>query len=267
MIKFIHRLFRFELIAGRDARARGNMLKLRFCQMLSFNSIKFYAAAAVVFALFPACRVWQKTEGETPAPTPFVAEELKSEIPFSTKEPEIFQTEIVITTDGKEQKNFVARNGANRRFDYNVGAKNQVLSVQTDKNYLILPGKKIYAESYNAENAPAPESLTDFLTTGWLNEKTEAKFERLENEGNLTKYRVRLGASDASEILIYIDEARGFPARQEFYSINDGEKTLKFSVELRNLQLQTNEDTFAIQKDYRKVPIAEFRKTLRSIPE
>jgi len=233
--------------------------------MFSLDFTKNFVLLALVLLFFSSCRYWQKAETGTPDPTPFAVKELKSEIPFSTREPEIFQTEIVVTANGQERKTFVARNGANRRFDFNFGAKNQVSVVHTDKNYLILPDKKIYAE--DSEKTVASENWTDFLTTEWLNAKTEASFERLETEGNLTKYLVRLGAGDLSETLIYVDEAQGFPVRQEFYSVSGEQKSLTFAVELRNMKLQTDDNLFAIPKDHRQVSADELRKTLRSIRE
>jgi len=244
------------------------MLKFRLSPMFSFDFIKIFLFLAIVSSFFSSCRITQKPEGDTPVPTPFVAGELKSEIPFATKEPEVFQTEIVISTDGlEERKNFVARNGANRRFDFNFGAKNQVSVLQIDKNYLILSDQKIYAENPNGEKDFGSENQTDFLTSKWLYEKTEADFERLETDGNLTKYRVRLETGDLSESIIFVDETLGFPVRQEFYSISGAQKILRFTVELRNLKLQANDDLFLIPKNFRRVTTAEFRKILRNIQE
>lgn len=233
--------------------------------MFSSDFIKFVVFLTLVSVFFSSCRERQNPDAETPAPTPAAVSELKSEIPFSTKEPEIFQTEIVTTAGGQERKTFVARNGANRRFDFDFGAKNQLTVLQTDKNYLLLSDKKIYAE--NIEKSFAPENWADFLTTEWLNIKTEAKFERLETVGNVTKYSVRLGVGDLPEVLIYVDEAQGFPVRQEFYSITGGQKILTFSVEIRSIKLQTDDNLFAIPKDHRQVSADELRKILRNIQE
>ena len=227
--------------------------------MLSFNFIKFCSVFAFVLIFSTACRFWQKTVGEKPSPTPFVAEELVSEIPFSTKEPEIFQVEIVVTAGETENKMFVARRGALRRFDYNAGAKNQVSIVQSDKNYLIKPGKKIYTENA-ATGVSDAENWTDFLTTEWLNSKTDAKFFKLDAENNLSKYRVRFGDAEKSETIIFIDEAAGFPVRQEFYSLEGEQKILTMTVELKNLKLEAAEDLFVVPADFRKVSREDFAK-------
>ncbi len=232
--------------------------------MFSFNFIKFLGVCAFILAASSACRFWQKIGGATPTPTPFVAEELKSEIPFSTKEPENFQVEIVITAGGSENKIFTARSGNNRRFDYNSGAKNQVSLLQTDKNYLLLPGKKIYTE-----NAPdvfaASENWTDFLTVEWLNSKTDVVFSSEGKENNLAKYRAIFGAAEnaKSESMIFVDESFGLPVRQEFYSREGEQKTLTMTVELKNLKLEAEAGLFAVPKDYKKVSNEEFRSVLK----
>ena len=118
--------------------------------MFSFRFSKKFAVLALTLAFFSACRSGQNNNGEAGAAKLFAADELKSETPFSTKEPENFQAEIVVSTGGIERKTFVARSGERRRYDFNAGAKNQVSSISTDRNYLILPDKNIYAENTNA---------------------------------------------------------------------------------------------------------------------
>lgn len=228
--------------------------------MFPFAHIKIQIFLALVLLFFASCRFGQKNEAETNAQTPSVAEELKSEVPFSTKEPQIFQTEIVVSANNRKRVYYVARNGMNRRFDYDFADVNQVSVLQTDKNYLLYPSKKVYAEDVGGENTSAPESWTDFLTTEWLNQRNETFYERLEPENNLAKYLIRINGSNLSESIIYVDENLGFPVKQEFYSIGGEQRVLTYSVELRNTKLQTDETTFSIPKNYRQVSIAEFRK-------
>lgn len=232
--------------------------------MNSFNFIKFFAFFAFALVICSACRFWQKAAGEIPSPTPFTAEELISEIPFSTKEPEVFQLEIVITANGAENRIFASRNGANRRFDYDAGGKNQVSAVRADKNYLLLQGKKIYTEEAS-ENFSGAENRTDFLTTEWLSGKADAKFFKLGAENNLVKYRVVFGEAEnaKAESLIFIDEAAGLPVRQEFYTVQGEQKTLTMTVELKNLKLEAASDLFVVPADYRRVSLEEFQKILK----
>src|SRR5205085_10927577 len=129
--------------------------------------------------------------------------------------------------------------------------------------YLIFPEKKIYAENPGAQ-AAGTDDWADFLTTEWLNQKTEASFEKLKTTENLTQYRVNLGDSNSSEIFVYVDEASGLPVKQEFYAISGEQKTLTYSFELKNLKLETDENLFSIPTDFKKISIEEFRKILRS---
>jgi hypothetical protein len=228
--------------------------------MFSFKFIKFLGVFAFVLVMSSACRYCQKAGDEMPTPTPFVAEEIKSEIPFSTKEPENFQVEIVITVNNAENKIFAARSGKNRRVDFQAGTKRQVTFVHTDKYYLINPGRKIYVDDAVIENITVEENWTDFLTTEWLNAKTDVKFFKLDAENNLARYRVVFGDAEnaKSETLIFVDEAAGLPVRQEFYSIEGAQKTLTMTVELKNLKLEAAADLFAVPADYRKVSRKEF---------
>ena len=196
--------------------------------MYSFRFIKFLGIFAFVLAMSPACRYCQKAGGGDSQPGPFVAEELKSEIPFSTREPEIFRVEIVTTVNETENKIFMARTGANRRLNYNFGEKNEVAFLITDKNYLMFPRQKIYAENAGRDSMPA-ESWTDFLTSRWLNAKTGVRFFSEGKENNLTKYRVVFSdggnaENGASESLIFVDETVNLPVRQEFLALRASRK-------------------------------------------
>jgi hypothetical protein len=229
--------------------------------MFSSNLTKFFAAFALIFLLFSGCRFWQKTN-DADLPPPAVSDDLKSEIPFAAKEPEEFQAETIVTAGAIERRTFVARRGPLRRYDFNFGAKNQVTRLETDKTYLILPDKKIFAEMI-AEQTAAADDWTDFLTTEWLSEKRPARFEKLETAENLTKYRVRSGDDEASEVFVYIDEKSGFPVKQEFYAATGAERVLTYKFELKNLEFRADENLFALPADLRKVSAEEFRKILR----
>lgn len=207
---------------------------------------------------------------------PFTAREIQSEIPFSTREPEIFQGEIVVTSfingEKSERKTFVARSGARRILIFAAGEKAEVSFLQLDEagSFSISQQKKIYTENVAnmAAQASGSETFDDFLTAARLSAKASAAFESLgAAENGLTRFRVRLDDSDASEVLIYVDENLKIPVRQEFYSraaAGEQQKTLLYAVELRNFQLQADENLFAPPKDFRKVPREEFDKIRRS---
>ena len=102
--------------------------------MFRSNSIKFFCLFVFVLSFSTSCG-WWKTTSDAPAPSQaFAPEELKSDIPFSTKEPENFSAEFVVSANNQETVTSVARAGNNRRFDYNFGAKNQFTVLQASAN-------------------------------------------------------------------------------------------------------------------------------------
>ncbi len=234
--------------------------------MLSLKSAKLVFVFAFAAGIFSNCQFWQKPENETPAPTPLIVEDLKSDVPFSGKEPETFQAEFIITANGKTDKTFAARNGVNRRFDYNFGEKKQFSTVRTadGKDFLIYKDKKIYAENTADSGLSSAENPFDFLTTELLNQETDAKFEKLGAENGLMKYRAVFGENGKSEAVIWIDEKIGLPVKQEFYSLGGEQKTTNFTFEMKNFKPQADENLFEIPKDFRKVSVEEFRKNLQS---
>lgn len=233
--------------------------------MFSSNSGKFFFVLALCFSS-ACCRSAAKPEE---ASAPFAADASNSSVPFSTKEPETFQAEFVVTTGETESKIFVAR-GANRcRQDYNFGERNQftILKTVANESFLIFPTEKLYAENSSSSAADAApqtaENLRDFLTSEWLNQKPEAKFTRLGAENGLTKYAVRLNDSDAAETIVFVDERINLPVRQEFYSKIGARKTLTYAVEMKNYKQSIDENTFEIPKDYKKVSLKDLKASMR----
>jgi hypothetical protein len=232
--------------------------------MYSSISIKIFLVLAALFC--QSCGFWQSKSDATASPTPFVVEELKSAIPFSTKEPEAFQSEIVLLAEGLEEKTFLARSGANRLiiFDFQTESETSVLHLGAgNQSFLIAPRRKIYAENERENAGIQNATLEESLTAEWLNQKMDAKFERLGSENNLIKYRVILDESKNSEIIIFVDEKIGLPLRQEFYSVQGEQRNLTAAIELRNFNLQSDAKLFEVPTDYRKLTAKEFRETLR----
>lgn len=229
--------------------------------------IKILANFTVIFAA--SCNYWQGDSGTHTATAPFAAEEVKTEIPFASKEPELYRAEIVLTnyTDGEktERRIFTARRGEKRRNDY----ENEISFLQSAENlkFSLHNGKKIYAESTASSGASGATNgeMKDFLRVEWLNEKRAASFEKLGAENNLTKYVVRLkdAPNKNSETLIFVDENLQMPVRQEFYTMNGERKILVFSMEMRDARLEADDRLFELPKNYRKVTAQEFQRIIR----
>lgn len=216
---------------------------------------KYLLVFALVFC--SSCKYWQNSANSNVSTTPTNVAEINSEVPFSTKEPETFQAEIVIKNEGEEQKTFIARsNGRSLVRNGDISS----LQIEPNKSFLINSNKKIYVENIGKSSGQteiANETLNDFLTTEWLNQRSDVKFENLGIENGLNKYRIIF---EASESLIFIDENYKVPVRQEFYSVEGETKTLVYSIELKNIKLIADEQFFEVPKDFRKVSLEEFHK-------
>lgn len=248
--------------------------------MFSSKRTKLFLALlffAVCFSV--SCRLWSGAGENTNADSEnrFAAPEMPTGIPFPNNEPEVFQTEIVVThfSGGEkfERKNFLARSGSKRLAVFGVGQKTEIALLETPeaKTFTILPHKKICKETIPNQSGGAArgDTLQDFLTTERLNAKTEAAFENLGAENGFNRFRARLGdSSDAAEILIYVDESLKIPVRQEFYRRGDdqqqqpggAQRILLYSVELKNFQTRADEKLFQPPPDCRRVSAAEFDK-------
>jgi hypothetical protein len=231
--------------------------------MILSNPVKSFLLALVSLTLCFGCRFWQDAENTNTSPAGGSFTEDKSDLPFSTREPEVYQAEIVVTAAGVERATFTARSGAKRRYEYNFGEKTAAVWLKSDKSYLLLPDKKIYAEQGTAEGGNAPPALEEQLTTEWLNIKPGAKFASLGTENKQKKYSAKLNESDASEIVLFVDETTGLPIKQEYYSVSGEQRELMYSVELRNLKLEAADELFTVPKDFKKVTPEELSKAMR----
>jgi hypothetical protein len=206
-----------------------------------------------------SCSFFQNSTNSNTSANQTIGSETKNEVVFPTKEPENYQLEIVVKSDGEEeQKTLTAKSG--QRF-FSIGNDIATLKIDATKSYLINFDQKIFTENLTPTTTydNSSETLQSFLTTELLNGKTDAKFENLGDENGLTKYRATF---ETSESLIFVDENFKLPMRQEFYKLNGEERTLMYSSEIQNLKLAADESFFEVPKDFRKVSLAEFQTEL-----
>lgn len=219
------------------------------------NPPNCFLACALFLLFISGCRFWQNTDSTNVSQVP----EIKSEFPFSTKEPEDFTAEIVVSAGGVERKTLVTRSGAKRRYDYDAGEERQRTVIVSDKTYMLLPAKKVYTDNATAAaDPPASDPVGDPFAL--LYAKPEVSVEALGIQDGLTKYAVRLADTNSSEIFIYVDETIGLPVKQEFFSVNGDERTLQYIMELRNFRRAADESVFEIPKDLRRVSFEEFKR-------
>lgn len=223
--------------------------------------MKFICLSILILANFSACGFWQNADNSNSLEDSEIIAENSTNIPFSTKEPEIFQAEIIVTSFADnnkiEQRYFIAKNGEKSLQKFYAGSEDErsVLRTGGRKKFLINHKLKNYREiSIEKSDAFSDDSLIKDLTSKLLNEKAAADFENLGTENNLTKYRVNYEDAKNSEVLIFIDENIKLPVKQEFYSTSaDGKKNLTYSVEIKNFKPQADENFFELPKDYRRI--------------
>lgn len=214
-------------------------------------------------------------------------QEARTTPPFSTKEPERYQWTRVITgivgadkgaaaEPAVSQSVFMARDGDRRREDYELlqGVKLTVLRLP-EGSYTLYPEKKMYAELGGSQSGAAQTVPPDFSADKMVNaSRTAARYEKLGTEelmGRVTaKYRVTSqGAQqgEAIETIIWVDESLGMPIRSESTTRSETAGESKYTVEYRDIKLETDASLFALPKDYRKVSQEEIqRETLSNLP-
>lgn len=220
------------------------------------KSFKLFLVFFVIFCT--SCGFWRSSEN-TNSKSIEISDEAKSNVPFESEEPEIFQTEIVITNflngEKTEKKYFLARSGNKLLTVFNRGEKTENSMLNDGaKTFFTNAETKTFRENQTVSNGVSNSDETlEFLTTEWLSRKTGASFDKLETNNNLTNYRVRLSDSNASEIILTYDETLKMPVKQEFYSISGEQKDLTMSIELKNFQTSADEKLFVLPQDYKRV--------------
>ena len=221
--------------------------------MFLSNPAKSFLASALILTVCGGCGFFKSYTGNAPQAAP----EAKSDVPFSLKEPAVFQAEFVSTAGDRSTVSFYAKKGENWRFDSAFGSDNSISLIKTDKMYSVSHANKTYAEApTNQGNTTEPDFIND-LTYGLLTETNNAKFEEAGRNGNIVKYKVSIGENAVSQAIIYFDESVGMIVREEFMSSREQPEAFpqpEFIFELRNLEMDVDDSVFAMPAGYRKVP-------------
>lgn len=205
---------------------------------------KIFHATCFLSIVFAGCGLWRGNENSQIT----FASQPKSEFPFSIREPEVFQAELVVRTGGTERRTFIARNGAMRRIDFDLGTDNHRAVLITDKEYLLFFQRMVFEEHEMSSNAA---SLYEPLTAQILNARDYASFEEMKRDGQVVEYRARINESANSEVRIFFDESIGLPVRQEFYSIEGDQRGLQYFVELRGFRAEAEPGLFVVPRNFR----------------
>lgn len=211
------------------------------------------------------------------------ADETASTPPFSTKEPERYRANVVITSSGGQGsplsglanmlngQKFVARDGDKRRFDVEMmGAKVTLLQLP-DGYYMLYAPKKMYAEIKPGDADALPQNATSDLSPDKLINaaSTGARYEKLGTEDvngrTTTKYRVTSKGSTGeakdvtSETIVWVDEALGMPIKTETTSTGGSAQGTKVTTELRDISLEVDPKLFVLPTDYKKSELKDIQ--------
>ncbi len=174
--------------------------------------------------------------------------ETKSEFPFSAKEPEVYQGDLVTISGEAEDHYFVARKGDKWRYDVFRGAELSMSQIRADKMYGIDHQKKTYWEI--SQQGHAASDARD-MTRSFFRGHEYRDFDEIGREGTLIKYKVRDPGEAKGDVVITVDTASGVVVKHEFMS--QGKQTPDFVYEVRNLKIEVEDSIFDIPQGYKKV--------------
>lgn len=217
--------------------------------MFLSNPVKIFHAVCVVSIIFSGCSLWRRNEN----PQVSYASETKSEFPFATHEPDVFQTQIIIRGGETERRIFLARDHDKRRIDYDIDTDNHRAVIFSDKQYLLFFKRKVYSEQpLSATTTPAEYET---LTSSMLTKGSYSQFDEIDREGAVIQFRGRINDSAVAEVMIFFDEAIGLPVKEEFYSIEGDQRVLQYAVELKDFGTSVDPELFRVPADLRRGPI------------
>jgi outer membrane lipoprotein-sorting protein len=204
--------------------------------------------------------------------------------PYPTREPDTYQARYVTSLDlggaasplsaaisAMKKEIFVARDGAQRRQDFELVPGIKTSYLQTSQGqFVLLPAKRIYAALDSQPNSLPPEASTGFSPDRLMNERVEgSRYEKLgvENVGGrtTTKYRLTsapLGGGEhqsQSETVIWVDESLQMPVKWEMTSKSKSGDQSRYTVVVEDIQQTVSGDVFQIPADFKKVDYKELR--------
>src|SRR5215211_8592053 len=110
--------------------------------MFLSNPAKYFLTFAL-FIIFSGSCSWFGTSSDN---NPSSVSRIESDLPFPTKEPEKYVADIVITAGDIQTTTRVARDGSRRRYDYDLGQRNQLTVLVGLRSIRMLPLRKLYTE-------------------------------------------------------------------------------------------------------------------------
>jgi len=212
--------------------------------MFLSNPRKSFLFIAVCVAILQACGGSQTVENKDISLTG----DTKSEFPFSTKEPEVYQGDFVVSNGVNEEHYFVARKGDKWRYDVFRGAERSMSQIRSDKLYSVDHLKKTCWEI--SGQGPAASNAVD-MTRNFFRGHEYHNFDEVGREGTLIKYKVRDTGETKGDVLVSVDTASGVIVKHEFMPRN--KQAPDFVYEIKNLKMDVDDGIFDIPQGYQKV--------------
>ena len=187
----------------------------------------------------------------------------KSEFPFSTKEPEVYQADIVTASDGYEGRYFFARKGDRWRYDLFRRDVQTISEIHSDRLYRISHRNRVYCELplQSETSVPGPFGNNEMGLNLFPRGHEHYEFEEIGREGSVIKYKIRSGLTGKCDTLIYVDTVARMITKQEFLDA-DGNKN--YVYEIKNLKLEVDDNIFQLPEGYRKVTLDEYKSFSRA---
>ena len=218
--------------------------------MFLSNPRKFFLLAGFCAFIFQGCGSSPRVENKEVSLT----SGSKNKFPFSTKEPENYQGDMVMNNGYAEDHWFVARKGSKWRYDIFRGSERWMSQLRSDKIYHVDFQKQVYWEMPEQRNPTGDTGYSSHLMRDFFRGVEHREFDEVGREGNLIKYKVRSTDLSAGDILIYIDAESGMIVKQEFTSTKgQGDAPTSFVYEIRNLKTDVDDSVFEIPPTFKKI--------------
>jgi hypothetical protein len=161
--------------------------------------------------------------------------------PFSLREPDVFQADVIVISMGEETRYFVARKGTNSRLDFFRDGKLVTTELGTDAVYSIDHAAKTYEVAQTGSSSPP--AISD-VGRRLFQRGLPYRYDELDRQDGIVRYKAR-----EVDIVVSIDEATGLMVRQEFSE--DG--GVVFAYELRNIELDVDDSVFSVPLGYKQI--------------
>ena len=207
---------------------------------------------------------------------------------IETREPERYSATITLKLEVTGNQNMstpplsanFARNGADRRVSLKIPGGDEIIYLdRSDKHYVIVPGRKQYAEidaqstGFNVPTVMTPAQIINQVKSV---SGCESAGEEQYGGRNATKYRCTAAAKTGTqagdvktESFIYVDKETGLPLRSESTVVSSGNvagaNTVKVITEMSNIQTGVPADLFNEPTGMSKVDPAQVRSQVESV--